>query len=70
MERLDHKLDCKDCGTIYLTIPDNVTGDTPIFCSTCNQYIGRWAELERDFNTQGGQDGIFEMKDGQIERKA
>jgi hypothetical protein len=26
-------------------------------------------ELERDFNRQGGQDGVFEMKNGQILRK-
>ncbi|SDP46197.1 hypothetical protein SAMN05428967_2227 [Phyllobacterium sp. YR620] len=69
MERLDHKLDCKFCGTIYLKIPDDVRGVTPINCSTCGQFLGYWGELERDFNRQGGQDGVFEMKNGQILRK-
>ncbi|MDQ0996492.1 hypothetical protein QFZ34_001674 [Phyllobacterium ifriqiyense] len=68
MERLDHKLDCKDCGTIYLKIPKDVQSDTPIYCSTCGVLLGRWEELERDFNRQGGQDGVFKMNDGQIER--
>lgn len=69
MERLDHKLDCKDCGTIYLDIPETVASDTPIHCSSCGQLLGRWGELERDFARQGGQNGVFEMKDGQILRK-
>ena len=69
MERLDHKLDCKACGTIYLDIPADVRSATPIHCSSCKQFIGYWGELERDFNRQGGQDGIFELHDGQIIRK-
>jgi hypothetical protein len=69
MERLDHKLDCKDCGTIYLDIPDTVESDTLIHCSSCGQLLGRWSELESDFARQGGQNGVFEMKDGQILRK-
>lgn len=67
--RLDHKLDCKKCGTIYLDIPEDVQSHTPIYCSTCGVLMGRWEELERDFNAQGGQDGVFELRDGQIDRK-
>jgi hypothetical protein len=59
MQRLNHQLDCKSCGTIYLDIPDNVTGAS----------IGYWGDLSRDFDRQGGQHGVFELKDGQIERK-
>lgn len=70
MERLDHKLDCKNCGTIYLNIPDDVNGTTVINCSTCGQFLGYWGELSRDFDRQGGQHGVFELRDGQIERKA
>lgn len=69
MQRLDHKLDCKACGTIYLDIPEDVQGHTPIYCSSCGEFLGRWDALERDFNQQGGQHGIFEMHDGQIIRK-
>ena len=43
MERLDHKLDCKNCGTVYLNIPDDVNGTTVINCSTCGQFLGYWA---------------------------
>ena len=68
-QRLDHELDCPDCGTIYLAIPDNVTVDTPIACSTCRKLLGTWGDLERSFNKQGGQNGIFDMHDGQIIRK-
>jgi hypothetical protein len=63
---LDHKLDCKDCGTIYLDIPSNANSDTPIHCSTCGIFLGRWGELETDFARQGGQSGVFHMEDGQI----
>ena len=66
-QRLDHKLDCKACGTIYLQIPENVQSHTPIYCSSCGDLLGRWDELERDFYQQGGQHGIFEMHDGQSE---
>ncbi|MCO4319595.1 hypothetical protein M8997_020610 [Phyllobacterium sp. 21LDTY02-6] len=69
MKHLNHKLNCPRCGTIYLDIPDSVTDETPIHCSECGGLIGRWSELERDFNRQGGQNGVFEMKDGQILRK-
>ena len=70
MERkLDHGLDCPDCGTIYLDIPEHVTNDSPITCTTCGQFLGKWGDLERSFNRQGGQHGIFEMNHGQIVRK-
>lgn len=68
MERLDHKLNCKDCGTIYLEIPEDVASHTPIYCSTCGELLGCWEELEKDFNQQGGQDGVFSLHDGQIDR--
>ena len=69
MERLDHKLDCKACGTIYLDVPEDVRATTPIHCSSCGQFLGYWGELSRDFASQGGQDGIFELREGQILRK-
>ncbi|MBB3148674.1 hypothetical protein FHS21_005122 [Phyllobacterium trifolii] len=68
-QRLDHKLDCKTCGTIYLQIPENVQSHTPIYCSSCGELLGRWDKLELDFNQQGGHNGVFEMRDGQIIRK-
>ena len=70
MQSLDHKLDCKKCGTIYLDIPEDVQSHTAIYCSSCGSLMGRWDELERDFNQQGGQNGVFELKEGQFERKA
>lgn len=70
MDRLDHKLDCKSCGTIYLDRPENVRGTTSIHCSSCGQFLGYWGELSRDFVRQGGQHGVFEMKEGLILRKA
>jgi hypothetical protein len=70
MERLDHKLDCKACGTIYFDLPEDVRSTSAIHCSKCGRFLGYWGELSRDFNGQGGQDGVFELKDGQILRKA
>jgi hypothetical protein len=67
--RLNHQLEFPNCDTIYLTLTQNVTWSTPIHCSSCNTYLGTWAELESDFIAQGGESGIFEMHDGQIIRK-
>ncbi|PSH59050.1 hypothetical protein CU102_27765 [Phyllobacterium brassicacearum] len=38
-------------------------------CATCGTYLGTWAELESDFIAQGGENGVFEMREGQIIRK-
>ncbi|MDP3895892.1 MAG: hypothetical protein Q8Q62_04380 [Mesorhizobium sp.] len=62
---LDHKLDCKACGTILLDIPENATEATPIHCSKCGGYIGSWGELQDDFLRQSAH-GAFDLKDGRI----
>lgn len=62
MKRLNLKLDCKVCGTIYLDVPN----DSPIHCSNCNELVGTWGELQRDFYRQSGQ-GVFHLHDGQID---
>lgn len=66
MKRLDNKLDCKSCGTIYLDVPENVNGDTVINCSSCNEPLGTWGELQRDFYQQSEQ-GVFHLHDWQID---
>lgn len=67
---LDHKVDFKFCGTIYLAIPDDARENTPIHCSTCNRYLGTWGELQDDCIGQTvGTDGIVELKDGRIKEK-
>ncbi|RCW85497.1 hypothetical protein [Phyllobacterium bourgognense] len=68
-KRLDNKLECPNCYRIYLTLTQNVTSISPIHCSACGTYLGTWAELETDFYAQGGDNGVFEMHDGQIIRK-
>ena len=67
--RLDSKLECPMCQTIYLTFTQDVRPDTPIVCSSCGEYLGTWGDLEADFYAQGGGDGVFELRDGQIIRK-
>jgi transcription elongation factor Elf1 len=69
IQRLDNKLECPKCHTIYLTLTKSVTMSTPIHCSSCGEYLGTWGELESDFYAQGGDHGVFEMHDGQIIRK-
>ncbi|UXN66180.1 hypothetical protein N8E89_23595 (plasmid) [Phyllobacterium sp. A18/5-2] len=68
-QRLNNKLACPKCHTIYLTLTKNVGFDTPIHCSSCGEYLGTWGELEQDFIAQGGESGVFEMHDGQIIRR-
>lgn len=67
-KRLNHKLECPTCGTIYLTMPNDLDGDTVIHCSSCGISLGSWRELESNFKAQGGENGVFEMRDGQIIR--
>lgn len=68
-QRLNNKLACPKCGTIYLTLTQNVTYSSPIHCSSCGEYLETWGELEQDFIAQGGESGVFEMRDGQIVRR-
>ena len=68
-KRLDHRLECPKCGTIYLRIPGEVQAHTLVQCSSCDRVLGRWMDLESDFSAQGGASGIFELHDGQIIRR-
>ncbi|TDQ09138.1 hypothetical protein [Phyllobacterium brassicacearum] len=68
-KKLDSKLQCPKCNTIYLTLTQNVTLSSLVNCATCGTYLGTWAELESDFIAQGGENGVFEMREGQIIRK-
>jgi hypothetical protein len=69
-EKLDHKLDCKKCGTIYLDIPDDLADDAPVACSTCGVHLGLWRDLKADYRRQASQtEGVFDLHDGQIEVK-
>ncbi|BCG88293.1 hypothetical protein MesoLj113c_44030 [Mesorhizobium sp. 113-3-9] len=65
---LDHKLECPYCLTIRLRIPANADPDTPIFCDDCEAYMGTWDELQADFERQGGQNGVFRLNKGRIQR--
>ncbi len=67
-EYLNHKLECPYCGTIRLRIPVDVTAATEIKCDDCGAVLGTWAELQDDFEQQGGQDGIFRLSKGRIKR--
>jgi hypothetical protein len=68
-QRLDLRLQCPKCGTIYLRIPDDVRGSTMIRCFVCGRMLGTWDEMRDDFIAWGGNDGVFEMRDGQFIRK-
>lgn len=65
---LDHELECPNCGTIRMRIPDDVTPFTLIRCNDCGAELGRWAELERSFAEQGGQSGVFAVDQGRFKR--
>ncbi len=69
-QRLNFRLTCHDCGVIYLHISNGVTNSTVIHCSECGKPLGTWLEIEASFIAQGGSDGVFELHDGQIIRKA
>lgn len=69
-KRLNQKLDCKSCGTIYLDIPQGATDDTLIRCSSCGAALGTWGDLQDDLADQmRGTSGAFDLHDGQIDEK-
>lgn len=68
-QKLDFELTCPKCGKIYLRIPKTLTYTTMIHCSLCETPLGTWRELEDSFIIQGGYDGVFELKNGQIVKK-
>ncbi|TPL00483.1 hypothetical protein FJ567_14350 [Mesorhizobium sp. B2-4-16] len=63
---LDHLLECPFCGTIRLQIPADAQPSTPIRCADCGQNLGTWDDLQTDFESQGGNDGIFRLDKGRI----
>lgn len=67
-EYLDHQLECPFCLTIRLLIPSNVKPADPIFCTDCGEFLGLWDDLQKDFERQGGQNGVFRLDKGRIKR--
>ncbi|MER8996332.1 hypothetical protein NKJ52_01170 [Mesorhizobium australicum] len=67
-EYLDHRLECPFCGTIRLLIPADATPSTRISCAECGRYLGIWDELQTDFEQQGGNDGVFRLDKGRIQK--
>ena len=67
-QKLDGKLVCEECQTIYMSIPTIDEADGPVFCSECGTYMGRWRDVESEFISQGGRNGVFELSNGQIVR--
>ena len=66
-DNLTRKLECPDCGTFFLRRPDSVQNHTLIQCRSCARVLGRWSELEAEFNPQG--DGVAETDQAQTIRK-
>ncbi|RCW78882.1 hypothetical protein C7476_12168 [Phyllobacterium bourgognense] len=64
--QLNGRLECSECRATYLRIPTHVRSDSPILCTTCGNYIGRWYEVESSFMKQGGLNGVFDLHDGHI----
>ncbi len=67
-QRLNRRLECPHCGTLYLKFPPLLSDDSLVACSTCGALLGEWLQLKRDFCIQGGQSGVFALHDGQIIR--
>jgi hypothetical protein len=65
---LDHKLECPYCLTIRLRIPADARPDTPISCDDCGAFLGLWDDLLVDFESQGGQNGVFRLDKGRIKK--
>ena len=68
-KRLDDKLDCKQCGTILLDIPDGAGESTAVHCSSCGAYMGTWGEMQDNFHSQTDSTKVLDLKDGNIEER-
>ncbi|MGO4839592.1 hypothetical protein AB4144_45840 [Rhizobiaceae sp. 2RAB30] len=67
-EYLDNLLECPFCSTIRLRIPKDAEPATIIRCDDCGHVLGTWDEIQASFEEQGGQDGVFRLARGKIER--
>lgn len=54
VQRLNGKLECARCRTVYLCIPDDVRSDSPIFCTACGSFLGRWSESPKTYGQRLG----------------
>jgi hypothetical protein len=68
--KLDGMLDCKRCGTIQMTIPENATDDTPVHCSNCGGFLGTWGELQEDFAKQIGNAESVDLDHGTMTKNS
>lgn len=68
--RLNHKLDCKACGTIQMDIPEGATEHTEIHCSNCGGYLGEWGMLQDDFATQIRDAEVVDLNHGTITKQS
>lgn len=67
--RLDHKLDCKLCGTIQMDIPEGATEHTDVHCSNCGVLLGEWGVLQDDFASQIRNATVIELDHGTITKR-
>ncbi|ESY99981.1 hypothetical protein X738_12295 [Mesorhizobium sp. LNHC209A00] len=51
-----------------MQIPADATPSTRISCAECGRYLGIWDELQTDFEQQGGNDGVFRLDKGRIQK--
>ena len=59
----------KPVGQFTLISPQTYAARRLFTAVHARRFIGYWGELERDFNRQGGQDGVFELHEGQMIRR-
>jgi hypothetical protein len=61
-------LECSECGTTNMRVPDPVSANDQIFCNLCSGYIGRWYEVERQLRGQASCEAVYYIADGRIIR--
>lgn len=64
---LNNRLQCKDCGTVRMSLAPPPADHDIVACATCGSPLGRWLDLKHDLALQMGE-GVFAIEDGQFIR--
>ncbi len=58
------KLDCKNCGSLLINVPDNADLSSDILCFICGSSLGKLENLVISSGVNGARKGTFASTEG------